>query len=188
MKKHSLITVLAAALVGVSTAGFPAAPGEPAGIVAEAAESNGFQYTVSSNQVTITKYTGTATSVTIPSYINGKKVVAIGDEAFCYRNNHNEYQGKPIISVSIPNTVVSIGERAFLKCPLKTVVLPASVTLVEQGAFQSCTELTSVNIQGAAEIGSYTFQNCTKLRNVRMNAACHKMQDAKEVFKGCSAL
>ena len=75
MKKHSLITVLAAALVGVSTAGFPAAPGEPAGIVAEAAESNGFQYTVSSNQVTITGYTGSATSVTIPSYINGKKVV-----------------------------------------------------------------------------------------------------------------
>lgn len=169
MKKHSLITVLAATLLGVSAAGFPAAPDEPAGIVAEAAESNGFQYTVSSNQVTITKYTGTATSVAIPSYINGKKVVAIGSQAFCRVERGSYYYPMAVTSVTIPNTVKTIGEEAFYQVPLTSLVLPSSVTSVGDWAFYDNSALTSLEIQGGAHLGVYAFASCTSLTRATLH-------------------
>ena len=44
--------------------------------------------------------------VVIPSNINGKKVVAIGNTAFCFNK---------LTSVTIPSSVTSIGSSAFLK-------------------------------------------------------------------------
>lgn len=180
MKKHSLITVLAAALVGVSAAGFPAAPGEPAGIVAEAAESNGFQYTVSSNQVTITGYTGSATSVTIPSYISGKKVIAIANDAFRPRLYPNH-----ITSITIPNTVQSIGSRAFAGSELHSINIPASVQTIGNYAFQGALSLTSVVIQGAPEIKMQAFQGCSALQSLEIKGAA---QIGVGAFRDCTAL
>ena len=188
MKKHSLITVLAAALLGVSAAGFPAAPGEPAGIVAEAAESNGFQYTVSSNQVTITKYTGTATSVTIPDKINGKKVVAIGDKAFCRVERGSYYYPMNVTSVTIPNTVKTIGEKAFYKAPLTALTLPSSVTYVGMDAFYQCTAMKTLRIDGAAEIGCGAFEKCTSLESAQLNAGCTSETPPNSPFDGCTSL
>ncbi len=187
MKKHSLITVLAAALLGVSAAGFSAAPDEPAGIVAEAAESNGFQYTVSSNQVTIIKYTGTATSVTIPSYINGKKVVAIGNLAFCRVERGSYYYPMNVTSVTIPNTVKTIREKAFYQTPLTAVTLPSSVTYVGVDAFNECKALKTLRIDGAAEIGADAFVNCTALESAQLNAGCTTKEQSSP-FNGCTSL
>ena len=47
-----------------------------------AQQSGDFIYTVSGGTVTITKYTGSAEDVVIPSSIDGKPVVGIGDYAF----------------------------------------------------------------------------------------------------------
>ena len=61
-----------------------------------------FQYTVSDGKVTITNYTGSATTVSIPSKIEGKPVISIGDSAF--------YGYSSLTSVEIPNSVTSIRE------------------------------------------------------------------------------
>lgn len=88
---------------------------------------NGFEYTVSSNNVTITNYTGTSKNVTIPENINGKKVTAIGSWAF---------SSKAIESVVIPNTVVSLGDYSFYNCQnLKTVTLSNQLVSSKSGGY-----------------------------------------------------
>ncbi|MGM9946860.1 leucine-rich repeat protein, partial [Floccifex sp.] len=67
-----------------------------------------FEYTVSGDTVTITKYIGTDTVVNIPGKINEITVTAIGTKAF-----ENCWELK---SVSIPSSITSIGEYAFHHC------------------------------------------------------------------------
>src|SRR5260221_9699170 len=64
-----------------------------------------FNYTVTNQTVTITGYTAANDVVAIPSTINGLPVTSIGDAAF--------YGNSTVTSVTIPNSVTSIGEAAF---------------------------------------------------------------------------
>ena len=183
MKQHRLITVLSAALLGLSAAAsLPALPGAPAGIVAEAATtSNGLVYTVQNGEVTITGYTGTSVSVTIPSYIGGKPVRTIGDEAFYF----GPYATRKLTSVSIPNTVHTIGDMAFYENNLTTLVLPASVTEIGWSAFCSNDYLTSVEIKGNAHIGEGAFQCCSALQSVKLQPNTTAGENA---FSFCTSL
>ncbi|MDF2905453.1 MAG: alpha/beta hydrolase fold [Herbinix sp.] len=56
-----------------------------------------YTYTVSNNSITISKYIGKNSSLNIPTMIHGKKVVAIGDNAF----SDNKYLKK----ITIPNSI-----------------------------------------------------------------------------------
>ena len=68
-------------------------------------ESNGFAYTVTGDEATITGYTGSAKNIVIPSELGGKPVTAIADKAFeGYKN---------IVNIYIPKTIKAIGEDAF---------------------------------------------------------------------------
>ena len=65
---------------------------------------NGFEYTVTGDEATITGYTGSARSLAIPSELGGKPVTAIADKAFYGYKTPNIY---------IPKTIKAIGENAF---------------------------------------------------------------------------
>ena len=67
-------------------------------------ESNGFEYTVTGDEATITGYTGSAKDLVIPSELGGKPVTAIADKAFYGYRTPNIY---------IPKTIKAIGEGAF---------------------------------------------------------------------------
>ena len=75
-------------------------------------------------------------SVTIPSMVNGYKVTRIGSWAF------NECGG--LTSVSIPETVSSIGANAFRRTRITEIEFPNSLESIENGAFQDCGGLTSI--------------------------------------------
>ena len=76
-----------------------------ANIICAIQESNGFAYTVTGNEATITGYTGSAENIVIPSELGGKPVTAIADKAFeGYKN---------IVNIYIPKTIKAIGEDAF---------------------------------------------------------------------------
>ena len=67
-----------------------------------------FTFTTNNGAITITRYTGPGGDVTIPDTTNGYPVASIGTNAFehCYS----------LASVTIPNSITSIGNYAFLYC------------------------------------------------------------------------
>lgn len=68
-----------------------------------------FEYDFVNGSCTITKYIGSDAHVRIPSEIDGSPVSAIGPEAFA---------GSGILeSVDLPETLETIGARAFANCP-----------------------------------------------------------------------
>ena len=173
MKKHSIIPLFAAVLMGVSASAYLAGS-EPAAIHAEAGysvhgiTSSGIEYyhdDAAGSEITISGYKGTSQTVVIPDYIDGRKVTAIQELAFSpYLNNGN--QPANITSVTIPNTIRTIGFRAFYKVPLTKLSLPASVVLVDQEAFSCCQSLKELKIYGKTEIGLMAFDGCKNLNSV----------------------
>ena len=146
-----------------------------------------FQYTVSDGKVTIKKYTGSATTLSIPSTIEGKPVTNIGYRAFydCSSlksvtiGNSVTSIGteafaccRSLTSVEIPNSVTSIGYEAFYNCSsLINMTIPNSVTSIGIAAFENCSSLTSVTIPNSVtSIGSYAFHKCSSLTNINVNS------------------
>lgn len=90
-------------------------------------ETGDYTYTLGTNGITITKYNGSSTVADIPSRIDGKNVVCIGESAF---------DGSSVQSVIIPDTVTKIDWFAFRACTqLVEITIPASVKTIEYGAF-----------------------------------------------------
>ena len=69
------------------------------------------------------------------------------------------YSTANLISVTIPNSVVSIGDGAFCNCfAITTVHIPNSVTRIGNDVFYGCAGLTSVTIpNNVTSIGDYAF-------------------------------
>jgi len=79
-----------------------------------------------------------------------------------------------LTSVNIPNSVTSIGQYTFNGCTsLKNVNIPNKVTTISPYAFSNCTSLTSITIPNSitTQIGPQAFQNCTSLTRVRFEKA-----------------
>jgi BspA type Leucine rich repeat region (6 copies) len=97
-----------------------------------------FNYTTNNGTITITGYTGPGGDVTIPDTISGQAVTSIGDYAFW---------GQTLTSVTIPNSVTSIGHQAFLFCGrLTSASLGNGVTSIGYEPFGDCTNLTSLTV------------------------------------------
>ena len=93
-----------------------------------------FEYKIENGTATITKYKGSQTAVIVPASIDGYTVKSIGDDAF---------KGTSIVSVSLPDTLVSIGWFAFSDCSsLKSAIIPKTVTEIGYEAFSNCKRLT----------------------------------------------
>ena len=135
-----------------------------------------FNYVGTDGMVTITGYTGTNRVVVIPDTITGLPVTAIGGDAF----NGNWR----LTSVTIPNSVTSIGGGAFAGTGLINLTIPNSVTNIGSyyfrynnpadsgtwvGAFSFCAALTSVIISNNV-IGDFEFSSCGSLTNVTLGS------------------
>jgi len=108
--------------------------------------------------VIILSYTGTATEVNIPPHIRGLPVVGIGENAF-RRQQGNRWVGIGLTSVTIPESVTSIGNDAFWDNRLTSVAIPNGVTDIGSWAFEN-NQLTGVVIPDSVTvIRAGTFRN-----------------------------
>lgn len=134
-------------------------------MTASASKSGDYEYsTLSNGTVVITRYNGSATNLTIPSTIAGKKVTSIGACAFedCERS---------LESVTIPNSVTSIGDNAFEYCSsLTSITIPNSVTSIGESAFWKCHSLKSVTIPNSVtSIGNRALAGCTSIKSINVD-------------------
>jgi len=104
----------------------------------------------------LTRYTGTATEVVIPTNLG---ITAIGANAFV--------ENIKITSVVIPDGVTSIGDFAFGFCSnLVSVSIPESVTTIGLTVFAFCTKLMSITIPASVvSVGDYAFAGCYSTLN-----------------------
>ena len=124
----------------------------------------------------ITKYTGSATEVVIPSsysmledgtIIEGSDhtITGIADAS---GSSEGAFANTNITSITIPEGFEKIGAYAFNRCSsLTSVTIPSSVTSIGRAAFYGCSSLTSITIpDSVTSIGSYAFQDCSSLTSV----------------------
>lgn len=120
-----------------------------------------FEFTPDNTAVIVTKYkyNGAAADVTIPSRYKGKPVTTIGHAAFF---------NSAVTSVTIPDSVTSISDEAFINCPkLTNISIPNSVTYIGFSAFSSCTSLKSITLPSSLRtIGNSAFAGCPSLMTV----------------------
>jgi len=137
--------------------------------------SGDYQYTLSNNQATITRYTGAGGAVSIPDTLNSYGVVSIGNNAFAYTD---------LTSVSIPTSVTSIGSYAFQSCfSLASVAIPNGVTSIGESVFVNCGSLTSVTIPNSlTSIGANAFYGCWGLGSVFLPSTLSSSQIGQAGF------
>ena len=149
-------------------------------LVLSLAVPGGLEYSSSDSEVTITKYTGSATEIAIPGTIDEKPVTAIGNFAFADCSS--------LTSITIPDGVTSIGDCAFGSCSsLTSINIPDGVTTIGDCAFSYCSSLTSINIpDGVTSIGDYAFEVCSSLTSINIPNSVTSI--GKFAFNACSSL
>ncbi len=83
---------------------------------------------------------------------------------------HNLYlNNSPVTELSVPKDITTIDDR-FRNCPsITSVTIPESVTSIGEQAFSGCTGLTSLTIpKSVIAIGELAFSGCTGLKNLRI--------------------
>ena len=124
--------------------------------------------------------------IVIPETVTYKgiqyKVTSIDDKAF-----YTQYGSDYVTSITIPNSVTSIGESAFDGCMgLKSVNIPNSVTSISKNTFSRCRELTSIDIPNSVtEIGDGAFNGCWGLTSIDIPNSVPYLH---ATFYGCSGL
>ena len=133
---------------------------------------------LSDKTANIAEYHGNEERVIIPSEIDGYRIVGIDEYAFtCNRviteavipegvktlNKGAFYACKNLTSISLPDTLINIGDSAFRSSGLRSVVIPDSVKSVGRNAFTNCQYLTSATFgKGIKSIEKNCFGKALK--------------------------
>ena len=171
---------------------------------------NGYMYAYKVNAdgetVTITKFLGPVDSanhvdstnngpydIEIPTELGGCTVTGLGEYSFSgylsAAQSHEPYQfGRNIHSVTIPQSVTSIGDYAFSHCEkMDSLTINDATTSIGNSAFDECYKLTTLSLgEKITTIGKYAFSECHKLDNVTIPPSVTSIGNS--AFRRCYAL
>ena len=143
-----------------------------------------YAYTVNGGNATITKFLGPVDSeghvdstnngpyyIEIPSELGNCPVTGLGEHSFSTEDNGSplyDIHHHNIQSVTIPESVTSIGQSAFESCfSLDSLIIKDAATSIGESAFDGCSHLTTLSLgKNITTIGDYAFQGCSYLTNV----------------------
>ncbi len=101
------------------------------------------------------------TNIVIPEYLENNRILTsqyygykqrittIGGLVFStdtYPNKPSNLYAQYLKSITLPNSIETIGADAFYGTPLTQIVLPDSVVRIGDGAFQNCKNLESIKL------------------------------------------
>lgn len=154
----------------------------PASAMAEEFEVDGINYNIEDGVVSVGSNYYAEGDIVIPEKVayEGEEypVTAIGEWAFNWA---------PITSISLPETIESIGQSAFGGCQsLTQIQIPASVKSIGEFAFDNA-GLTSVTIPGTVEhLADYAFQQNANLTDCVIEGGVRKVPYS--LFANCWSL
>lgn len=171
-------------------------------------ESGDFKYRLFENKkVFITEYNGDASTVTIPSVIDGYEVIGVTcrfdkseflpnislkevtvDDGIQYIGEACFENCMMLEKVSLPQSLLCIDNGAFHGCEaLSEIALPQMLNCIEDSAFFECGKLKQISIPDSVEyLGSYAFFSCSELECVKLSANVNQLHGS--TFYNCSML
>lgn len=130
----------------------------------------------------LTGYQGSKTTIEIPSKHMGKPVKVIGVSAFEYHAGTGT-----MISITIPDSVITIEDDAFSCTSITSISIPDSVITIGDSAFYSCGSLTDVTIgSSVTTIGNAAFDECKSLQSVTFKEESQLTSIGEYAFRGAS--
>lgn len=93
-----------------------------------------------------------------------------------------------ITSITIPNTLIKIGNNAFARCiKLNSITIHNGLTTIKSGAFFRCKSLTEIRIPNSVvEMGAGVFYSCENLTSIIISNNVIKI--GKDTFAECTKL
>lgn len=124
-----------------------------------------------SGEIIVTGVNGSPSVIDIPTSVNGRAVMGIGPRAFADQT--------ALRRVTLPDTVVTIGEDAFAGCvSLESVTFGTGLRILDMGCFRDCASLDYVSLPARVEeIGRDAFAQCTSLAEVELNGPVKVIRD-----------
>ena len=137
-----------------------------------------YDYVIHSDKIYFTKYKGTDKEVTVPTEIDNKEVVSIGDV----------FTDTDITKIEIPESVTNIYDYAFYSCSkLTNFNFPSQLKRIGCSAFENCDGLTSISIpESVVEIDYYAFSSCVNLSTAKLPMSLSSISSG--LFSGCENL
>ena len=150
---------------------------------------NGYSYNIINNKaVALCGWDNSSPELIVPDVIGGRYVAAIADYGFEYNDSITSvdflnasqlnYIGIDAFrectalsaEITIPETVTSMGERAFQGCSsIPSIVMNANVDTIPKQCFYQCTSLeTAILHDSLTTINGFAFADCSSLMYVEL--------------------
>lgn len=138
-----------------------------------------------SNCSNISTATMPTTAISSIPHINLKTLVINGGDSI---DKYALMKCSTLTSITISNSVKTIGESAFSECSsLTSVIIPDSVTKIESHAFENCINLESVILsENMTNIGWQMFNGCKKLKTLKLGNKIKGI--GVSAFEDCTSL
>lgn len=141
-----------------------------------------YAYTVNDGNATITEFRGPVDpkntgpyDIDIPEKLGNYTVTVLGEDSFSTDNDRSplyDIHHTKIHSVTIPQSVTSIGDHAFGCCyQMDSFTIKDAATSIGKYAFSDCQSLTTLSLgENITTIGDDAFRSCYKLETIMLPA------------------
>lgn len=149
------------------------------GRVNGATDIDAYQLDYTPDGAYILSYNGRFPEVVIPEILNGYTVIGISDYAF--------YGNQTLVSLTLPDTVKTIGKYAFGNSNLTEIELGEGITSIGDYAFTNCTRLERISLpSGVTVIPKGMLANCSNIKKFEIGEQVIEIKE--NAFSGATHL